>query len=466
MSVEAIGLATVAIGLFCLWRGSGAVSMAFVVATVLGSAAAVLIGQNNIQPAHLFLGFLAAAVLLRRDETAAAFKAISPPHPGFWLAWLVVYGVITGLLLPRLLAGVTEVVPLGVSEYGASRLTVPLGPNSSNLTQSIYLIADFLCFALIAGVASTRDGFRAVVAGMLFYAAANTLFALLDLATYLTGAQSLLDFIRNASYTMHHEEEVGGLKRIVGSFTEASVFGRSTLGVLGFTATMWLCGRYTAITGPLALASLALLTVSTSSTALAGLPVLLLCLYITAWQMALVRERLIPWAVVILFPLAALVAVTALLLNTEAVEAVTSYVDTTLLNKINTASGVERASWNSAAFQNLLDTWGLGVGLGTARSSNFLLALVSNTGVLGLILYSAFAYGAFLRPRGVPRDFSFDTFLAARNACLGMFIGDMLAGSVLDQGLLFYALAGLAAAVPVVARTPAAGAMLPHGATR
>ena len=110
----------------------------------------------------------------------------------------------------------------------------------------------------------------------------NVLFAFLDLVTYATGTQWLLEFIRNAQYSLHIEEQISGLKRIVGSFTEASAFARSTLGALGFTGTLWLCGRRPALTGTLALASLALVVLSTSSTGLAGTLPVLLILYATA----------------------------------------------------------------------------------------------------------------------------------------------------------------------------------------
>ncbi|MDP3740467.1 MAG: hypothetical protein Q8R02_23985 [Hyphomonadaceae bacterium] len=452
MSLEPIGLATIAIGLLCLWLGQRSASIVFVATAVFGSAAAVLIGGNNIQPAHLFLAFLAATVLLRRQEIAAAIATVRLPEPGFWFACLVVYGVIAAFVLPRLLAGSTLIVPLGISQYGEVRSMVPLGPVSSNVTQSIYMVADLICLMLVVGIASTRDGLRAVTYGLLAYAVANTLFALLDLATYAVGAQRWLDFMRNAKYTLHNEEEVSGLKRIVGSFTEASSFARSTLGVLGFTATMWLCGRHVRLTGSLALASIVLLVLSTSSTAIAGLPVLVVLLYLTAWHVAVVRRRLSSWAVVVLAPVLAGVVITGILLDNNASAVIGDYIDVTVLNKLSTSSGIERSLWNTAALQNFLDTWGVGVGLGTTRSSNFFLALLSNLGVLGLIFYGLFVYTAFLRPRGTPHTFPSDVRLAARNACFGLMIGDLLLSPVVDQGLFFYVLAGIAAAVPVRAR--------------
>src|SRR6202043_878008 len=98
--------------------------------------------------------------------------------------------------------------------------------------------------------------------------------------------------------------------------------------------------------------------------------------------------------------------------------------------------------------QNFLDSYGLGVGLGTVRTSSFPIALLSNVGVPGTIFYLLFAATAFGRRRGTPRTFPSDVRLAARNACLGLIVGDIFAAPTVEQGLLFYVLAGMACAEP------------------
>lgn len=83
MSIEPIGLLTIIIGVLCLGLGYLATATTFVVATLFGAAAAILIGAANIQPAHLFLAFLAATALARRREAAGAVRAVHLPEPGF-----------------------------------------------------------------------------------------------------------------------------------------------------------------------------------------------------------------------------------------------------------------------------------------------------------------------------------------------------------------------------------------------
>jgi hypothetical protein len=448
MSIEPIGLLTFVVGFICLQLGYRATAATLVVATLLGSAAAILIGLNNIPPAQLLVAFLVVATLNRRAERARAIRALSFPEPGFWLMCLLIYGLLTGFLMPRLLEGSMPIIPLGTSEYAPTGSTVPLGPVSSNITQGIYLTADFVCFIMIVAIASTQAGFMTITGALVAYAIGNVLFAFLDLATFATGTQWLLEFMRNAQYALHIEEQISGLKRIVGSFTEASSFARSTLGALAFTGTLWVCGRRPLLTGTLALVSLALVVLSTSSTGLAGTPPVLVILYVTVLTRLGSQPGAFRSAAVLCAPLVIIAVVLAAQLDEEMSKPVREYLDILIFNKAGSDSGIERNSWNTFALQNFFDSYGLGVGLGTVRTSSFPVALLSNVGVPGTAFYILFAAAALFRRRGTPRSYSTDIRRAASNACLGLIVGDTFSGTTLEQGLLFYILAGLACAEP------------------
>ena len=450
MSIEPIGLVTFIVSLICLQLGYQAMAATLVIATLLGSAAAIQIGAANIPPAHVLLGFLAVSTFTRRAETARALAAMRFPEPGFWLICLVIYGVTTGYLMPRLLAGSTQIVPLGTSlEYAATGSTVPLGPVSSNLTQAIYLIGDVTCFVMIVAIASTQAGFSVIAGACVAYVAANVLFALADIATYSTGTQWLMEPIRNATYTMHTDEEVSGMKRIAGSFTEASAFAGQTLVALGFIGTLWVCGRRPILTGALTLASLALVILSTSSIGLAGTPPTLMILYMTAiMRRGIDFRRPIASAAVLCAPLVVIAVFLALQLNEDAWKPIRDYIDVLIFNKVGSDSAVERGSWNTFALQNFFDSYGLGLGLGTVRASSFPLALLSNVGLPGTIFYVLFAVTAFARRRGVPGTYYSDVRLAARNSCISLILAAAFVGAAVDQGLFFYLIAGLACAEP------------------
>jgi len=448
MSIEPIGALTILIGLICLTLGTSALVHGLAVMAVLGAAAAMLIGAANIQPGHMMLVFLAFGVLSRRREAAAAIRALHPNEPGFWFTCLVAYGVASAFLMPRVFAGITEIIPLGTTAFDDTGSTVPLAPVSSNVTQSLYLSTTLLCLITLTAVAATRGGFSAVFNALLACCVANTVFAVLDIATYATGTQEVLGFIRNARYTLHTDSEIAGMKRIVGSYTEASVFARSTLGVLGVTGTLWLCGVRPGLTGTLAGLSLVLIVLSTSSTGLAGAPVMLLLLYGYAFS-RLVQGRAGPQVTMFAFgaPVIGLAVVLLLLLDADATAKIYGYVDLVVLNKASSDSGIERSSWNVISFQNFLDSWGLGVGLGTARASSFAVALLASVGIPGALFYAVFVFECFLRPRGQPGSLEADVAAAVRNGYAGLLIGDLLIGPIIDQGFFFCMLAGLAAAI-------------------
>lgn len=447
MSFEPIGLLVLLIGAASLWLGLRALLCAFLVAILLGAAAVFISGSASIPPGQLMLGFVAVGVLYRGEGVKHMIDALKFPQAGFWMAALAVYGIASAYFMPRLFAGMTNIAPLGDSQYAASSAAVPLGPVSSNFTQSVYLIGDLVCFALTAAVASTEEGLRKLTLALLAYAGGNVIFAMLDVATFSTGSQWLFAPIRNGQYALHPEETIQGLKRIVGSFTEASVFARSSLGALGFTATLWLCGRYAVWTGPLAVASLLLVILSTSSSGLVALAPALVLLYVTlVLHAGLDPRRPFALAVIIVTPLMAIAAVLLVLINEPVLMVVQDYLDVLIFNKATSDSGVERGYWNMLALRNFVDSYGFGVGLGTPRASSFVVALIANVGILGTLFYLAFITRVVVGRRSEFRTYVGDVKLAARNGCICLLMADAIASSAVDQGLLFYVLAAAACA--------------------
>lgn len=456
MNVEPVGLLTLAIGLLALFRGTAFAVLCFVPMTLLGAAGAVLLGgAGTIQPAHLMLGFVMLAVFVRHERLAVPLRSATFPREGFWLVLLVAYGVAGAWLLPRLLAGATGVNAIGATDYGPSLLLVPLGPTSGNITQSVYLVADALCFLTVLTVASTPRGHATVVRAMLAYCVADVAFAALDIATSSTDTAFLLGFIRNADYQLHLDEVTGGLKRIVGSFTEASSFSYATLGALGFTARLWLGGVRPRATGTLGLVLLGLLGFSTSSTAYVATPGLLAVLYGGCVLRIARRGDAAPasFAFLALAPVASVALVTAVGLSPGASAAAHDFFTVTLLDKSASQSGIERAQWNATAFANFRDTLFLGGGLGSIRASSFPLAVLSNLGVVGALGFAGFFASVFWSDRSdAPRSTQAEVRSAARTACAALLIGATVSGALVDLGLPFYVFAALSCAVPGTVR--------------
>jgi hypothetical protein len=185
----------------------------------------------------------------------------------------------------------------------------------------------------------------------------------------------------------------------------------------------------------------------------------LLILYVTALKRISFRPTF-STAALLCAPLAVVAVILAAQLDADVSRPIHDYLDQLIFSKSATSSGIERNSWNTTALQNFFDSYGIGVGLGTVRTSSFPVALLSNVGIPGTIFYVLFAMSAFLRRRGTPRTFPADVRLAARNACLGLIIGDTFSGVTVEQGLFFYALAAVACAEPernVVVASPVPG---------
>lgn len=465
MNIEGIGLLAIALGIGGLLAGPNFAVYTFVLSTLLAAAAAVTLpslGAANIQPAHLLLGFLVIVLFFRREFLSRALAGLVFPKPGFWLLIAVAYGVASAFLLPRLFAGLTYVYAIARTHLGPGIILVPLVPVSGNITQSIYLVGDLLCFLAFCSYASSGDKISTIARAGLLCAALNLTFAAVDMATYAANMGYVLDVIRNAKYSMLNEATVSGVKRIVGSFTEASGYAYMTLGLFAFTLRLWLGGYCRPWAGLLCWLSLITLLLSTSTTAYAGLFVFVIITYSVNFWRALMGPVPTPvMSFVGIGPLLVACAALGVVLHGPTWTIVQQILDTTVFNKVGTASGIERGRWNEQAMVNFLDTFGFGAGLGSTRASNFVLAVLSNIGIFGALAYGAFLLRVLRKAsQGGGEPFGDAVQDAARSACLAFFIAALVSGGMVDLGLSFFMFAGVACAARVPERARG-GAAIP-----
>jgi hypothetical protein len=453
MQIEMIGLVALGLGLLGWMAGPSLSIPIFFASTLLGAAAAIIlnwVGDANIQPAHLLLGFLLVAALANRDVLHAIPSALAFPRAGFWLLLTGGYAAISAVIFPRLFAGATYVFAIARTEIGPGIVSMPLAPTSGNITQTIYFFGDIACFLVFYAYACKPAGLKAIAYAAIAAAAINLAFAAIDLAGYWTNAGDLLAFLRNGSYRMLNDAVSLGLKRIVGSFPEASTFAYFTLGFFAFCTKLWLDGIKARFTGPLALLSLLALAFSTSSTGYAGTVGFLAAL----WIASVVRTLRGPAPRATLASVAAAPLLVAILLigarlHQPAWQKLESVVNQTVVDKLATQSGVERAKWNAQALINFSDTQWLGGGVGSVRASSFPVAVLGNIGAIGAATYVSFLFGLlFRRKNRWTAPFPAACQSGARWACLTQLIGASVSGSFIDLGLPFYIFAGLACAGP------------------
>ena len=450
MHVEPIGIATLVAGLLSLAFGLRFATVVFVLATLLGASAALILpafGDANIQPAHLLLGFLVAAVAMRKTLFHRMLGSIRFPKPAFWLTMTVLFAILSAYYFPRVFAGVTEVFGLRTDNGGHVVLT-PLAPSSGNVTQSVYLIGDLVCFIAMSAYARGANGKRVIAQAILVCALANLAFAALDLATSATSTSDWLAFIRNATYRQLDDVDALGTKRIVGSFSEASAFGFATLGFFAFAMQLWLEGAYRRTALGIALLSLIALIFSTSTTAYVGMSMFLV-LALTRCLTRMTAARATPQVVafMLVFPLIIVGLAAAILLNDQLNAYAQTTMQTALFDKLSSTSGVERSAWNTQALINFGDTYGLGVGVGSMRASSLPIAVLGSMGVVGAALYCIFLGSLFWRNDGAAQPpLSASVQRAARSACVALLIAAAFTSSLVDLGLPFFVLAALASA--------------------
>jgi hypothetical protein len=95
-----------------------------------------------------------------------------------------------------------------------------------------------------------------------------------------------------------------------------------------------------------------------------------------------------------------------------------------IIDKANLKDGVRELS-NKRALEIIKETYGLGVGLGSNRASSFFASLVSNTGVLGALLFSGMLVTLLWRYFKAPKLTDMQIFVAASlpTATLAMGLG-------------------------------------------
>ena len=444
MSVEIIEIIALAIGIISMFMPVAFILFSFAASTLLQAAAAFnlnSIGGLSVSPAHLLLGFLIVRLFSEREIRQQASDALAFGKPGFWLMTTVGLSILTAVFMPRIFEGQTFVFPLR-GTYGGAEL---LQPATSNITQSIYFTADATCFLAFAAFSGTRGGVRTLLSVGLFCATLNLVFAALDVLTYFTNTSEVFDFIRNARYSQLADTEVAGFKRIVGSFVEASSFGSATLGYFGLTLRLWLLGYKPRLTFSVCWLSFTAILFATSTTAYVGLTVFLGFTYLELLLRGISEPLTRPTRIfLVAAPILLLIIVLAIALNDTYAEYVQNLLDTFFFNKLSTASGVERSSWNRQSIQNVFDTYGFGVGNGSSRASSFPVAAVSSLGIVGIIPFILFFLSLFIGRGTIVDPIDNAARQAARAMTLACLISGTVSAALIELGLIFYAFAGLA----------------------
>ena len=448
MSFVIVGSLSTLAGIGCLIGSETFGLAALLLSALFGSATAVALpGLGGIQPTHLMIGFLAVKALSDRDRMRRiAVSARS--RAGLWLLATWAVGMVCTLLMPRLFDNQILVNPIraeGLIE-GASEL--PLAPTPGNITQCIYFTADVATFLLVSSSITGARSLRVAADIYLAYCAANLFFGAADLVTAKTGTTAALEFMRNATYTIYDELDPSDVQRVKGSFTEASSFAFATIGCFCFSTRLALAGIRPRLSTVVAVLSLGFIFMSTSSTGYLAALFCIVMLYGGALIRLIARngtDRDLGF--VVLGPLLAIGVILFILTVPSLSESLQGLLNAVLFDKASSQSGVDRSALNATGLQAFFESYGLGVGIGSTRTSSLIVAALSNLGLVGALAYAGFLFEALRMPARTDAV-SAGVSAAVRCALAGSLVAAILSGALVDLGVVFFALVAFATADP------------------
>lgn len=312
-----------------------------------------------------------------------------------------VYMVVTSVIYPRLLAGQVQVYLLASGGNLSS-----LRPTSSNITQPIYMLTSILMAFVFAYRGPDPVFRRHFLNASLFGAAVLLASGVVDLA--LGAHENLLLPFHNATYALLDNVSTGGQKRVVGFMPEASAFGAaccSQLALLYFNRIFYRGIWRKWVVPGVCLGLAFMILASTSTGGYLGLGILVAIVaarfvlqLIFANDITSAHLRQIVW----LAALAVAGAVVLLMLPHSFYANMRLLLDNVLFQKAYSSSFVQRSAWTRAGIAAFLHTHGVGIGVGSIRTSNWLVNFAASTGIVGLLLFGSFVLWMILPSRNYP----------------------------------------------------------------
>lgn len=357
---------------------------------------------------------VACLLFLRTFLTGRAIKfglsALFAPRGLVLLTLFWAVAVLVTIFSPRFFAGSVIIVPMKLTRYLQSEF---LEPTTQNISQIMYLtisVITVVTFArLMLDAKQQQEALKALCVG----GAITIITGVLDFASHFAPLEWLLEPFRTASYALLTDVTLeGGTRRVVGLMPEASSYGAlctQLLTLLYFLRHAITDSFYRNKVVPIVAALLLLFVwLSTSSSAYVALVVFGAFAGLDfLWRAKKARRgtragrelELEFWTASVV----GAIVFMAFIARPEIFDSIFRLFDQMVLKKTHTSSFEERSFWTLTSWQALLDTYGLGVGMGGTRASNEIVATLSNTGVLGGLLYYGFALQSMLR-RAYPGD--------------------------------------------------------------
>lgn len=402
-------------------------------------------GGLTLTPTPIIAILIAARLLLNpEDRTSLAAIALSK-NGTLYLSVFWMIACAATFLMPRIFESEVTIFPVRSSDLIVEELLHPTTQNFSQLTYLTISVFAVFCFIRLTHKNFSLDD---LLGPIRFGALITVTTGALDYASNFVNLSAILEPFRTASYALLTSNEVFGNKRTVGLMPEASAYGSvcvfflSTLYFLRLAFHNDRLGYLKNIGLVFALLLMALLSTSSAAIVCVGIFLALVALD-WLWNDMALRKAPFTKTALLWFCLLSLVAL-FLSFQPRLLSELSDIFGQMVLHKTESSSYEERTLWTTVSLAALQETYGLGVGVGGTRTSSFLAALFSNTGILGGLFFVAFLLKALLgrwnyyrspRVQSLQRGLFF--------AFLPPFANLLLVGSSTDFGLAIAYLLGI-----------------------
>ena len=246
---------------------------------------------------------------------------------------------------------------------------------------------------------------RSFFDALIFGACVAVVTGLIDSIVSTAHAGSLLAPFRTASYVLMDSAEMLGVRRIIGLTPEASSYAALVFGFAVIIAMAPSPSLYFPRPSPwrqvLSASLIAMTLASTSSSGVVS--VMGLSAVIGGWAIiGALRGRLSSIAILFSSLVISTAMIGAVLFLPDVSGFASRMFDTLVLKKSLSDSYIERSTWNQVSLDAFIRSFGLGVGLGSARASSYIPMVLSNLGLPGALCLMVF-FGQILLARAADR---------------------------------------------------------------
>lgn len=352
-------------------RGYGR-ALALAGATPVG--AALVVGAVAVPTFYaVAVGALIAVGLRLLQGASSATSVDRQPIPASRpLFLLIVVSVLVTLVAPLLFDGLGVLGPAGSATLTAGVLT------RSNVAQSAYLV---LSVAVVAYVARSRWSGPQLVGTATCLATILSFWSWMHVASGIPYPEGVFD---NSPSFAFIETLPGGAPRVRGIFSEPAGLASSCLVTIAYCASRLWSVQGLRRLGVLAVGAAAvwLGSISTSTTFLVAGVVLVGVAVVVNTTSVLLRGGVLGRGTVT-------VLCAAVIAGLWVLPYLANVVGAAIESKVGSSSYNARSSADSTSYGLVLETFGLGTGLGSNRASSFAASLASTVGVVGALIFAA-----------------------------------------------------------------------------